>query len=444
MHALQGHLMSLPFMDLLIEGLEEIAESTKGTEALLEELEAEESKDYKQFFEAPLPMQTVNFKKQFENLMKTEGLLETILKDPSVCRTSLVPSQTRYLGLSTNSDKIGGPQVGWNETYDLGIPLFVTNGVYSWEEGNEPIPGIVQQTSKLQDRQTSEEWQEECPAVTMPDYKDWLYGPLKDGKTKLTFPNEKEKAYYGYDPSKFKGIVGIVPTIWTENHCKKCPETDIRLTRFPEHVTTTVNGKVANFRFFNSMAILEDEAGSIYWDPSENQDYVIEFEPHGEIDGFPAVEHHLRFYGVLLKLGMEWQNMILVIDSGWDDHHVDIHTADRNKTINRLQMIIAITLAQSVHSSSMDQIPRASCFNIFDFVCVKKQPMLFLLNNPKNAELLLVKKQRFPGRTIQSFAMQLAMKFNMKSRLPTTGKLERVFLRHRFMESYHQNFVLLA
>jgi hypothetical protein len=57
---------------------------------------------------------------------------------------------------------------------------------------------------------------------------------------------------------------------------------------------------VAKFRFFNNMAILEDENGSIFWEPSENQDYAIEFEPHGEFDGTSAADHHLRLYGVVI------------------------------------------------------------------------------------------------------------------------------------------------
>jgi DNA-dependent RNA polymerase auxiliary subunit epsilon len=299
-HALQGHLISLPFIQILIEGLEEIAASSEDTESLLIEIEKEENKEYEDFLAKPLLKDKFNFDKDFGELLQDEDLMETVFKGPSVCRTSLVPSQTRYLGISSNSDKIGGPSEGWLETYDLGVPLHRKDGEYSWEENNEPIPGIVQQTYKVDDRLDSDEWQKECPAVSMPDYKDWLYGPLKDGKTTLTFPNEKEKAYYGYDASTFKGIVGIVPPIWTENHCK-CPETDIRLSRFPNHVRTTVNGKpVAKFRRFNSMAILEDENGSIFWEPSENQDYVIEFEPYGEFDGKPAADHHLRLHGVVI------------------------------------------------------------------------------------------------------------------------------------------------
>lgn len=301
MHALQGHLISLPFIHTLIEGVEEIAASSADTAAQLDELQKEENKEYEDFLAKPLPTEEVKFEKEFAEVMQIEGLLDTIFKEPNVCRTSLAPSQTRYLGISTNSDKVGGPSEGWLETYDLGIPLHTADGVYSWEANMEPVPGVVQQTSKVQDRQTSIEWQKECPAVTMPDYKDWLYGPLKDGKTALIFPNEKEKSYYGYSSSTFKGIIGLVPSIWTENHCKKCPITDIKLNSFPEHVKTTVNGKrVAKFRYFNYMAILEDESGSIFWEPSENEDYVIEFEPHGEFDGSPAADHHLRLYGAVV------------------------------------------------------------------------------------------------------------------------------------------------
>ena len=69
-----------------------------------------------------------------------------------------------------------------------------------------------------------------------------------------------------------------------------------------EHVKMTVNGKpVGNYRYFTGMMILEDENGGIYWEPSaDNQDYLLEFQVFGEIDGQPAALYHLRFYGVVV------------------------------------------------------------------------------------------------------------------------------------------------
>lgn len=220
------------------------------------------------------------------------------LQSYSVCRTSLIPSQTRFLGISTNSDKVApGPQPGWAETYDIGVPLHIDEGKYVYDEGHEPILGIVQQTSKIDLRLRDAEFRKYCSQITMPDYKDWLYGPLKDGKTTMLFPNEKEKSYYGYDPSSFKGYLGLVPPLFSETKGIG----DISIKNFETNVRITVNGKkVGKYHLVNDLLMLEDENGSFKWEPSANNDYAIEFEPYGEIDGTPAADKHLRLYGAVV------------------------------------------------------------------------------------------------------------------------------------------------
>jgi len=294
MHSLQGRLLSLPFLEIFMEGLEEIAHSDKDTQALREELQIAEDQEFEAFKARPV-FDAVSFSR-YSSIYNDTELFQTFFKGDSVCRTSLVPSQTRYLGISTNSDKVGGPAPGWEETYDVGIPLHINKGgVYTYDEGHEAIPGIVQQTSKIGLRRDNPEWRKYCTQATVVDYKDWLYGPLKDGKTMLIFPNEKERAYYGYDPSKFKGYLGLVPTLFGEKG------RDIPMAKFETNVRVTVNGKkVGKFRPVNSMVILEDESGSLKWEPNENNEYLIEFEPFGEIDGIPAADKHLRLYGAVV------------------------------------------------------------------------------------------------------------------------------------------------
>lgn len=295
MHALQGRFLSLPFMEMFIEALEEISQSDKDTQILREELQAAEDEEFEAFKARPV-FDAIRFNEsRYATIYNITELFQTFFKGESVCRTSLVPSQTRYLGISTNSDKVGGPQPGWAETYDVGVPLHIVKGVYTYVDGQEPIPGIVQQTAKIDLRLDSPEWRKECTQVTMPDYKDWLYGPLQDGKTTMVFPNEKERAYYGYDPSKFKGFLGLVPTLFGEHGH------DIPIGNFETNVRVTVNGKkVGKFHLVNSMVMLEDESGSLKWQPNENNEYVFEFEPFGEIDGVPAAEKHLRLYGAVV------------------------------------------------------------------------------------------------------------------------------------------------
>ncbi|CAJ1962131.1 unnamed protein product [Cylindrotheca closterium] len=303
MHALLGHLISLSFMEIFIEALEEITTSSKesNTQALYEELRQAEDQEFEAFKAKPVFDKIAFNQSRYSEIYNNTELFETFFKGDSVCRTSLVPSQTRYLGISTNSDKVApGPQPGWAETYDVGVPLHISAGKYTYDEGQEPIPGIVQQTAKIDLRVRSDEFRKYCSQIVMPDYKDWLYGPLKDGKTTMIFPNEKEKEYYGYDPSKFKGYLGLVPTLFGET-AGKGVSSDISFNAFETNVRATVNGKkVGKFHMVNQMILLVDESGSYKWEPSENNDYVIEFEPYGEIDGIPAADKHFRLYGAVV------------------------------------------------------------------------------------------------------------------------------------------------
>lgn len=76
---------------------------------------------------------------------------------------------------------------------------------------------------------------------------------------------------------------------------------DIPPDKYEKHITITVNGEaVKKIRFVGSMAVLEGPNG-IYWKPSRNNDYVMEFKPKGKLeDGKEAREKHLRFQGFVL------------------------------------------------------------------------------------------------------------------------------------------------
>eukprot|EP00980_Cylindrotheca_fusiformis_P001723 scaffold397_cov111-Cylindrotheca_fusiformis.AAC.1 len=232
----------------------------------------------------------------FGPLQKDENLLDTWFKGPSMCRTSLSPAESRFLGLTTNTDKVGQIARCGEETYDTGVSIrrFRDKIDYEYLTDVTPIPGEFNIIAPIDFRKCYDK--EECPEIVMPDYTDWFWGVWKDGKTSVTFPNEKEKEYYNYDPKNFQGILGLVPTQNYESKTKAMGVADIRIREFQAHIKTTVNGKaVTNYRVFNEMAILEGDGGSVYWEPSANSDYVIEFEG----DEF-ATAKHLRLYGFVL------------------------------------------------------------------------------------------------------------------------------------------------
>jgi hypothetical protein len=267
--------------------------------SLLEEIETEENREYEAFLAESLPavdgLETI-----FGEALNDETLMDTWFKGPSLCRTALLPAESRFLGLTTNTTKIGEVSRCGAQTYDTGVAIDRPGGEYSYTTEVTPTPGDFNIIAPNDFRACYDE--EECPEIVKPDYPDWFWGVLKDGKVSATLPNEKEKEYYGYNPTNFKGIIGLIPTLFGELPGRGRPLADLLVSEFQDHVKLTVNGKpVAKYRILNSMAILEGEDGSVFWEPSPNSDYVLEFEPFGELEGGrAATDLHLRLEGFVL------------------------------------------------------------------------------------------------------------------------------------------------
>ena len=87
--------------------------------------------------------------------------------------------------------------------------------------------------------------------------------------------------------------------VFTEN--VKSNRYDIASGEWIKYVDAKVNGKpVTNWKHFNRMAILEGADG-IYWEPSANNDYTLEFSPKGTLgDGRPSSVLHFRLQGFVL------------------------------------------------------------------------------------------------------------------------------------------------
>lgn len=306
-HALQGRQISLSFITILFDALEEIIQSPKDVASLLADVEDEENAEFENFLSLPV-IGTDGGKGGYTEFSAAldPTLLDTWFKGPSICRTSLLPAESRYLGLTTNTSKTGTVARYGEETYDTGILVERTEYPelsYTFPEGVEPVPGEFNVIGRVENRVSMKN--EDCPEIIKPDYPDWFWGVWKDGKTSTIFPNEKEMEHYGYDADKFKGIIGLIPTMYSESYKRKTPSIDFALNRLQENVKMTVNGKpVAKYRMFAGMAIIEDENGSVQWPQNENGQYVLEFEAFGVVDGSDnnrtALEHHLRFSGFVL------------------------------------------------------------------------------------------------------------------------------------------------
>jgi hypothetical protein len=188
-----------------------------------------------------------------------------------MCRTCRLPAKSRFLGYMTNNGKTGDIAPYTKETYDTGIPE--RQARESASESNEEMR-LVYTENKDRD--------ETCTAELLkPDYKDYYYSHVNDGLTKLVFPNEAEKIAYGYESSKFQGLLMIclAACAWG-----KCRAGDLREADFgegtdenPGGLEMFVNGKeVKSLANIGSGAfLLVGEDGDGHWEPSSNGDYEI-------------------------------------------------------------------------------------------------------------------------------------------------------------------------
>lgn len=319
--------MALGIIQMLLESLHEIVESNSDTESLLEELEAEESKLFEQFLETPIDSYFLSSSDNFTSVRGTD-FLHHAYTGPSICRTSMLPAESRFLGITTDTNKVGEISLIGTETYDVGT--YMDKDMEAGHEGKYVFYDLEEHEGKYEFKQTDKnlvpgEVSIMAPRsfrnvgcdeeIVMPDYKDWFYAPWNDaGKAFWKFPNKRERDYYGYDPEKLKGIIGLLFHAYPENY--KAPRhmvsnADFTPSQFREQVRMKVNGEpVTSYRSISfgarEMLFLEKQDGDVYWQPSETSEYILEFEAHGSgpfppdnrIE--PATKRHLRLYGIVL------------------------------------------------------------------------------------------------------------------------------------------------
>jgi hypothetical protein len=191
--AMIGHGIALFLADALISALKSLTENPdEDVDSLLVRLRNEEEELFANFTKATLPD---NHKKLFSVDDTIQPNIDPALffRGRSFCHTARLPSQTRYLGHLTETNKVGGPAPVGKETYDVGMLLD--------EAMKVDAKGSMRLVWEQKDRSR------DCPVTLKPDYKDIFLATSKDGWVKRTLPNEAEKVAYQYDPTQFKGII---------------------------------------------------------------------------------------------------------------------------------------------------------------------------------------------------------------------------------------------
>jgi hypothetical protein len=222
---MDGHALGLWLIDRLIESLTDLTQqSITDPMKLWEELHQQENSAGGEIRKANLPVETI-----FSGSAPDPSLdLDVFWRGPSMCRTGRLPAQSRYLGYTTNTDKVGNIAVLGTEEYDTGMSVLDATSTNNPQNGAMVLvyqPGI--------DRSP-------CNAISKPDYKDFFLAHQIHGQVSLSLPNEKERKAYEFDHSHYKGLIVVV---FVQCEWQKCKKEEVRPETYPEgKFEITVNG----------------------------------------------------------------------------------------------------------------------------------------------------------------------------------------------------------
>lgn len=271
---MDGHALGIFLVDALIGTLEDLADhEIKDPVILLDELQKQESTVHELMLKSALPVSSIFSPGNGASPDPTLDL-ELLWKGPSLCRTGRLPSQSRYLGYTTNTNKVGNIALLGSEEYDTGISILHASIADVAKNGSMVLayqPGGIDRTP--------------CNVLLKPDYKDFFYANQIHGMVSLSVPNEKERHAYGYDSSKYKGLILLV---FYDCEWGKCAKGELRPEDYSSgKFNVLVNGKnVKELTFAGFEAwILKGDDG-FYWEANSNGVFEVGFsveEEHGFI-----------------------------------------------------------------------------------------------------------------------------------------------------------------
>jgi len=259
-----GHALSLFLIDNLLGALEELIQlEHENAETLLSRLMREEDEIYND------QIMKMEFQSDAASLYSLgeddKGAFDpsVFFKGESMCHTARIPSQTRYLGYLTNTDKVGGPVPFGKETYEVGV------------EEKQALPNSDMMQLVWTDGNMH---QDDCPVTVNVDHKD-SFMSVGDGWKSLVFPNEAERRAYNYDSEKFEGIVVIS---FTSCEWGRCEEGYVGPKDFEgddKKWDMKINGiPVTNFLDINHDAFVAKNKDGVNFPPSPDGDYKLEIK----------------------------------------------------------------------------------------------------------------------------------------------------------------------
>ncbi|KAG7362731.1 hypothetical protein IV203_026091 [Nitzschia inconspicua] len=267
-HAMTGHAVSLFLTNALISALkslrEDFGDDDKG---LLDQLRSTDEQAYTNLTQAALPTVYARLYQTKNEAIPPDFDQSIFYKGHNFCHTGRLPSQTRYLGYLTESDKRGGPAPWANVTYDTGLGK--DEAIKNDAKGSMQL--IFEGRGRVRD----------CPVTCMPDAKDSFMTHYKDGWAKISFPNTAERTAYRYDSNSLKGMLII---IFRSCDWGKCEKGFLRHEEFLDGKwEMKVNGhEVKDLINFGHDTFAAKDSNGIYFSPNSEGIYDVEIKVNEE------------------------------------------------------------------------------------------------------------------------------------------------------------------
>lgn len=251
-------------MEILYDALIDIrARNPTDFQSLLTELRTAEDSDYAAFAKRELSGYTQALPVQGDQVEFHRDLL---FRRRSICRTGLLPAESRFLGIMFDSDKIGSfsetaGYIGFDDGMDSDEAMKFPN------EGKEMR--FVKDTGARQ----------QCEVPLNQDFKDYWYIQGKEDWQSITLPNKSELETYGTG-QPLNGVLAIclMGCPWG-----KCQPGDVRETQMSSSdvVEIRINGVVAT-RFTSVMSCVFPHTGHNEtfqtWKPNDQGQFEIEIK----------------------------------------------------------------------------------------------------------------------------------------------------------------------
>lgn len=263
-HAVEGNKLALFLVEILLNALNYLtnhADHVNPEETIEKLMKVEEDIVYEEFRSFPLPFDAVDL---CEADPDSDLDVELLFRGPNVCHTARLPAQIRYLGILTETDKLGKAAPVGEETYDVGIPRI--------EAADSHSKGVLRLVHEPGDRH-------KCPVPLKVDYADYFYAHGKDGWTKIVLPNDAEREAYQDDSTRFKGLIVVY---FSDCYREKCDQGDLHGDNFGEgKYEIQVNGnavtswaRIGGITVKASGYVMKGDGG-IYWKPNSNGVYEV-------------------------------------------------------------------------------------------------------------------------------------------------------------------------